>query len=144
MKGKLIWSIFWALLGVFVFAVCVMAIMAFRELVEGFIFMAIAGAAFVVLGGLLIFLTVRQKVAGLLKKFLLTTGASAIGIPVGIVLHNVVYGLFIYFFGADFWSGGDEPFFFIMGLIVCPIGFLVGVVGSIVLAVKEHRQVSST
>jgi hypothetical protein len=34
----------------------------------------------------------------------------------------------------------DEPFFFILATIVCPIGFLVGVVGSIVLFVKERKR----
>ncbi|MBA7485596.1 hypothetical protein ES707_21144 [subsurface metagenome] len=142
MKDRLIWSIFWALVGVFIIAVCAMAIPAFGELVMGLLFIAIAGAVFLVLGGVLIFLTVRQKVGGLIKKFLLLTGASAVGIPVSVFLHNAVYGLFIYFFGEGFWSGGDEPFFFIMGVIVCPLGFLVGVVGNIVLVIRRRGIVS--
>ena len=75
----------------------------------------------------------------MLKKFLLLTGASFIGFFVFIFLHNLVYGLFIHFWGADFWNGGDEPFFFIMAIIVCPLGFLVGAIGSIVLAVKRSK-----
>ena len=94
----------------------------------------------VVAGIALIVLTVKRAEKGLLKKFLLTTGASVIGIPVFIILHNLVYGAFIHFFGEGFWNGGDEPFFFIMALIVCPLGFLVGFIGSIVLAVKKARQ----
>jgi len=137
MKGKLIWSIFWALVGAFVVIACLFTIPAAGELLRGPLFLIVAGAVLFALGGALIFLTVKQKVGGLLKKFQLLTGASAVGIPVGAALHNLVYALFITWFGADFWKGGDEPFFFVMALIVCPIGFLVGAVGSIVLATRK-------
>lgn len=59
-----------------------------------------------------------------------------------IYLHNFVYGLLIYWFGADFWDRiglADEPFFFLLGIIVCPIGFLIGAVGSIVLFIRERK-----
>jgi len=140
MKGKLIRSIFWALVGVFVVVVCLFAIPAARGLLMGSLFLITAGAVLFVLGGVLIFLTVRQKVGGLSKKFLLLTGASAVGIPISVILHNAIYALFILWQGEGFWERiglGDEPFFFIMAIFVCPIGFLVGVVGSIVLATKK-------
>jgi hypothetical protein len=78
-------------------------------------------------------LTIKGKVAGKLKKFLLLTGASAIGFLLFIILHNLIYGLFIFFFGENFWERiglGDEPLFFILATIVCPITFVIGVVGS--------------
>jgi len=78
----------------------------------------------------------------MLRKSLVLTGASAVGFFASAILHNIVYRLFIHLFGSDFWDRigvGDEPFFFIMGLFVCPIGFLVGAVGSIVLFVKQRR-----
>jgi len=78
--------------------------------------------------------------AQLLKKFLLTMGIAAAAFPVSIFLHNVVYGLFIHWFGADFWNGGDEPFFFVIAIFVCPAAFLVGAVGSIVLTIKRFRM----
>ena len=139
MKTKLLRSVFWALVGVFVVMVCIFAIPAARELLMGLLFIAVSGAIFGLLGIALIVFTVKQRMGGLVEKFLLLTGASAVGIPASIFLHNAVYGLFIHWFGADFWNGGDEPFFFVMAVIVCPLGFLVGVVGNIVLAVK-HRQ----
>jgi len=147
-KRKLSWPIFWALIVVFI----VLAISiftppaAFAPTFRGSLFLwffFISGAAFFLLGVALIFLTVKEKVGGMSKKFLILTGASAVGLPVFVLLHNAIYGLFIYWFGADFWdrigSGGDEPFFFIMAIIVCPIGFLVGATGSIVLAIKHKR-----
>ena len=143
MNGKLIWSIFWALVGVFVVIASIFFIPAFIPAFRGSIFLwfiAISGAVFTLLGVALIFLTVKEKVGGTLKKFLILTGASAIGIPVSIFLHNAIYGLFIYWFGAEFWNGGDEPFFFIMAIFVCPTGFLVGAIGSIVFAIKKFRR----
>ena len=142
MNGKLSWAIFWALVGVFIVIVSVFSIPAIRELLMGLLFITVSGAIFLLLGVALIFFTVKEKVGGMLKKFLLLTGASAIGIPLSIFPHNAFYGLFIHWFGADFWDRiglGDEPVFFIIGLIVCPIGFLVGAVGSIVLATKRSR-----
>ncbi len=105
--------------------------------------MFISWAAFFILGLALIVLTVKRKVEGPLKKFLLLTGASAVGFPVFVILHNLVYGLFIYFFGQDFWERvglGDEPFFFIMAVIVCPLGFLVGATGTIALFLKRGKR----
>jgi ABC-type multidrug transport system permease subunit len=82
----------------------------------------------------LLVLTARAKLKKMPKAFLLLTGASAVGLPVFAVLHNLVYALFIYFFGEGFWGGiGDEPVFFILAVIVSPIAFLVGAIGSIVL-----------
>ena len=110
-------------------------------------FLTISGTVFTLLGVALIFLTVKKKVGGMLKKFLILTGASAIGIPVSIFLHNAIYGLFIHWFGAGFWDRiglGDEPVFFIMAILVCPVGFLVGAVGSMVLAIKRRRMAGKT
>lgn len=96
---------------------------------------------FFILGAALIYLTLKEKPEGWLKKFLLLTGCSAVGFPVCVVLHNLVYGLFIVLFGEGFWGpGGDEPVFFIIALVVCPIAFLVGVIGSIVQFIKTRRK----
>jgi hypothetical protein len=59
-----------------------------------------------------------------------------VGVLVFVLLHNLVYGLFTYFFGENFWNGGDEPVFFILASVICPLGFLTGAVGSIVLRIK--------
>ena len=130
MKGKLVWSIFWALVGVFVIVISMIAIP--RPLMPAWSFQAIffsAISVFALLGVALLFLMVKAKVGGILKKFLLLTGASAVGLPVSVLLHNVVSGLF------DI----EEPVFFIMATLVCPIGFLVGAVGSVVLAIKNKQ-----
>ncbi len=130
MKGKLIWSIFWALVAVF-FLVVGMIFVGMP--LSGYVFFAVL-AGFFGLGVTLLVLAARAKLKKMPKAFFLLTGASAVGLPLFAVLHNAVYALFIYFFGEGFWNGiGDEPFFFVMAVLVCPIAFLVGAIGSIVL-----------
>ena len=68
-----------------------------------------------------------------LNKFKLLAVGSAIGIPVFAILHNAVYAVGIMMFGDKFWDAGDEAIIFIVALFVCPIGILVGVVGSRIL-----------
>jgi hypothetical protein len=134
MKGKLVWSVFWALVGVFVIVISMITIP--RPLMPVWSSQAIffsTIAVFVLLGVALLFLTVKTKVGGILKKFLLLTGASTVGLPVSILLHNLVSRLF----------NIEEPVFFIMAVFVCPIGFLVGVGGTIVLAIKSREAKNS-
>ena len=142
MTERPIWAIFWALVGIFTLMQTVLFVPAFGELLMGGLFLAISGFAFFSLGVALLVLAVKGKAGGLPKTFLIVTGAAAIGIPISIILHNAIYGLFIHFFGEGFWDRagmGDEPFFFMMAIFVCPLGFLVGAVGSIVLAVKRPK-----
>jgi hypothetical protein len=130
MRGKLIWSIFWAMVGVFVIAVSMMFILSIVGAeVQFSIF-----ASWPVLAGLgvtLLVLTVKTKVGGMLNKFLLLTGASVVGLPVFGLLHNAVSALF----------NTEEAVFFTIATIVCPIGFLVGVIGTIVLNIKTKPSV---
>jgi len=74
----------------------------------------------------------------LLKTFLLITGISLAAFIISVFLHNAIYGLFIYFFGADFWDRigiGDEPVFFIIALLSV-VAFVVGLIGSLVIFIK--------
>ena len=66
-----------------------------------------------------------------MKKFLLIMGMSAGVFIVSVFLHNAIYGLF----------GVEEPIFFRITVFLCPAAFLVGAVGSIVLAMRRHRIV---
>ena len=123
MRGKLIWSIFWTQVGVFVMVVSAMFIPSVLRLGIGLG----ASVVFAGLGVTLIILTVKRKVGGMLKKFLLLTGGSAVGFIIFVLLHNIVSGLF----------NIEEPVFFIIATIVCPIAFLIGAVGTIVLTTKN-------
>jgi hypothetical protein len=127
MKGKLIWSIFWALVVVVAIVVSGMFIVfnVFNASLEGFIHrvVQIGLVTIVGLGVTLIVLTVKTKVGGILKKFSLLTGASAVGLPYSLFL------LILYLV--------EPETVFLLVAMVCPIGFLVGVVSTIVLAAKN-------
>jgi hypothetical protein len=97
---------------------------------------------FGLLGLVLVVLSARLPGTRIQKIFLILTGGSAASMPIFAVLHNVVYGLLIALFGEGFWerhgSGGDEPVFFVLAILVCPALFLIGTVASIVLLVKAR------
>ncbi len=130
MKGKLIWSIFWLL--VVDFMVCVLGfIPAVARLIgAGF---ALVFALFILLGIALIVLTVRGKVAGLLGKSLILTGAAPVAVVIffvlGEIIGSIIPGARQNRFGN--YNAVDLVLFVIMAV------FLVGVVGSIVLAIKN-------
>jgi quinol-cytochrome oxidoreductase complex cytochrome b subunit len=133
-KGKLSWSIFWALVGIFVVIASAFFIAAFVPAFRGSIFLgfiAIYSVIFFLLGVALIFLTIKEKVRGMPKKFLLLTGASAAGFLVFALIHNILLHPLL---------GYCEPVTFVITNFVCPIGFLVGAVGSIVLGIKQSRM----
>ncbi len=72
-----------------------------------------------------------------LRKFLILLGASFVGFFISVFLHNILYALiFVRMLNKP---DLDEPFFFIIAIFVCPIGFLVGAVGSVVLFIKRRR-----
>jgi len=131
LKGKLIWAIFLA--SVAVFLIVFIAIFVPIRVPLNFLFLVrvlsfiVPCVLLLLLGVALIVLTVKEKVAGMPGVFLLLSGASAAGMVVSIIMHNVM--------GS--WVGVEEPLSFIMAVYVCPIAFLVGGVGSIVLAFKK-------
>jgi len=140
MKGKLGWLIFWALVATFIATTGIFAVASLFPTVRGdsFLwFLIISGTLLFLLGVALIALTVKGKVQGTLKRFLILTGASSAGIFISVLLHNAIYGL-VY---VDVLNRPDldEFFFFIMAIFVCPLAFLVGVVGSIVLTIKSRQ-----
>jgi hypothetical protein len=104
--------------------------------------LAVPAIAFIVLGLVVVALTLKIKETGKGKLFFLLAGASAAAIPICALLHNVVYGLFIWWFGDDFWGrhGTDEPVFFILAVVVLPALFLIGSVGSVVSLVRLPRH----
>ena len=91
-----------------------------------------------VLGIALIVLTKMAEITKISKAFFILTGASAIGMGLGVLLHNMVYAILIKILGENAWTNmGDEPVFFILATIICPIALLVGVIGVIVLLAKR-------
>lgn len=91
---------------------------------------------FALLGILLIILTLKNKnkIEGNLRKFLFLAGASAVAFIIFAILHNLVSALLSVILHKEI----DEPVFFILAVIVCPIVFLIGAIGSITLFIKKR------
>lgn len=75
------------------------------------------------------------RLRGCLQVFVALAGSSLVGFYVFVLLHNMVYAL-AYVWLKDM-PGGDEPVFFILALVVCPIGFLSGVIGTAAVGVER-------
>lgn len=76
-------------------------------------------------------------------KFLILLGASVIGFPLFVILHNLFYALGImtadmivlhYLF--EFLHAAS----FLIAIFVCPAGFLIGAAGSMVLTVMHFKK----
>ena len=128
-------------LQVLIFTVVVFLMFVARS---GTPFLMTLGGTFSILGAILIILALRSKITGWLRKFLLLTGISSAGFFTSVILHNFVYGLFMALFGDNFWESiglPDEPVFFILAIIVCPIAFIIGVAGTIFFFIKERKSI---
>jgi len=132
--------IFWALVGVFLIILGQFFIPAFREFVGVSELFLVPFLVFFLLGMALIFFTRREKIGNLLKSFLLLAGISATGFFVSILLHNIFYALgvlsghiAILKYLADFLS----IIFFFLAILVCPLAFLTGTIGVIILNIKR-------
>ena len=77
------------------------------------------------------------------KSFLILLAASLVGFPLSVVLHNVFYALAEVasdVVGLSQALGLLEVVFFLVALLVCPPGVLIGAVGSVVLALSRYRR----
>ena len=91
----------------------------------------------------LIITTYKEKISGKRKFFLLLSGFSSAGFLLGVVLHNSLYALgtitenlvilnkIISFF---------EVAFFLAATIICPLGFIVGMVGTLIILKKSQPE----
>ncbi|HBG27333.1 MAG: hypothetical protein A2Y10_13595 [Planctomycetes bacterium GWF2_41_51] len=101
-----------------------------------FTWLIIFAVSLIVLGIGEVILGIKSKDGKLKKTFLILAGASAACIPVFAILHNVVYGLF--FHGKE----GDEAVFFILALLVCPVLFVIGSLGSFICGVLNKPRMN--
>ena len=137
---KYIWPVFWAAMGIFILVIAAIAMPSikwFSQLVLVF------WVLLVILGIVLLVLAIRSGFAKKLKVFLALAGAALAAMPVFILLHGLVYGLLIKMFGEGFWGGAansDEPFFFILALVVCPLAYAIGAAGSIYLMARMGQK----
>jgi len=133
---------FYLLVAVFILAVSIIFIPAFRGIVSG-TFMIISSAILLTFSSVLIGLTLVQKVEGKLKKFLILTGASAAGFFVFVLLHNIFYALeqiTNHITILSYLMKAFEVIFFLIAIFACPIGFVIGVIGTIVMFNKKRKR----
>ena len=133
---------FYLVIIVFVITVGMLLIPGFRGYINT-AFVIISGIILVILGSILIGLTLVQKVEGKLKKFLILTGASAAGFFIFALLHNIFYALeqvTSHITILSYLMKAFEVIFFLIAIFACPIGFLIGVIGSIVLFIKKRKN----
>lgn len=130
---------FYALIGSFAVIIATFFIPAFRNLIRPLFLIMIT--TFSLLGIILTSLTLKQKVKGSLKKFLILTGASAAGFMIFTFFHNGFYALaeisseirILNYLMQTF-----EVLFFLAAIFICPIGFLIGSIRSIVLFIRNR------
>ena len=95
------------------------------------------------LGVALLVLAIRWKERGLLRTFLILTGASTTGLALGSVLHNLLDALGMV---TERWRilngaiGVLSAAMFLLAIPVSPLGFLTGVIGAIAVVVREARE----
>jgi hypothetical protein len=129
-KGKVFRSVFWAMIAFFVLTIGVTVANGYVHGTSiGYLILSF-WTIFSGLGILLVILTLRQKVPGALKVFLLLAGSSAGGFAVFVILHNVISGLF----------NVEEGVFFVLATIVCPLGFLAGIIGSVIIDLRNKTR----
>ena len=134
-------TVFGLLLATFVFIACLFIIPVIGEVMQGLQFL-IPFIIFAFLGLTLIFLTIKQKVKGRLRKFLLLTGGSAVSFLAGIVLHNLFYAvgqITIRLPLLHYLSEILHTVFFFIAIPASPLCFLVGALYTIILLFKQNK-----
>jgi len=134
---RIIKIIIFVLTGIFIFIVVVIATDSVR--VVGFPLVVSLVFAYFLLGLALLILTLKRKVKGKLGKFLFLTGGSSMAFLISVLLHNFLYAgavlasniKWLHFLLEILHAG-----FFLIGIIVCPLVFLVGIVGSLLYYIK--------
>jgi len=144
MKDKSLYAlktIFYLLIGFFILILTYFVVPVSDSLRRTFLpFIIGLVITFFLLGIVLIFLTLKKKIKGKLKKFLILTGISATGFFISIILHNFFYALAILtnqIIILKYLMEALHVVFFIISIPVCPILFLVGAIGSIILFIKK-------
>jgi len=79
-----------------------------------------------------------RKLKGRLRIYVMMMGGAIVGFFVSVLLHNAIYA--VVFVKPLERPDYDEPVFFIIAVIVCPIIFAVGVVGALMTWLRQRHQ----
>jgi hypothetical protein len=140
-KKSLLSTTFYALVGVFLVIMCMFFVPPVTEFIQGPIFL-LPFIVFSLLGAALLFLTAKSKTKGKYRKLLILTGVSAVGFFISILLHNLLYALAIvssHIIILKYLFEFLHATFFIIGVIVCPLGFAIGAISTIVILIKKRK-----
>lgn len=140
---KFVTVIFWTLVITFLFILGQFFVPAIRDLFKGSMLFLAPLAVFFLLGVGLIAATVKEKIKGKLKNFLVLTGGSAAGFFVSVLLHNFLYALGVATVSIKVLHYLLEflhTAFFLIAIFVCPLGFLIGAIASAVLFTKKRKK----
>ena len=132
---------FWTLIGFFLFILSEFFIPAIRNLFKGSELFLLPFIISSFLGIALISLTLKKRIKGVLKKFLLLTGVSAVGFFIFVFLHNAFYALGMTIGHITLLNYLAETLHvasFIIAIFICPLGFLIGITGVIVITIKKR------
>lgn len=135
---RLLLALFWALVAAFVALVLTVL---FPDVGDFFrpAFLSLT-ALCLLLGLALLILSARWQEHTLLRTFWILASASTAGFALGSVLHNAFYALAIATAQWPVLSGAMdvlEVAFFVIATLLCPVAFLVGTVGAIVVLVRR-------
>lgn len=133
-----IWPVFWT--GAVVFVLTVLG-MVFKSPLQTI--MPVLWVILILAGLFLLALSIRSAKEKKLKVSLAIAGAALAAIPLFILLHNLTYSLLVqasHYGIMTFEGNSDEPFFFILAVIVCPIVYLASAVASVILLVRSGRS----
>ena len=139
MRKEYLMTVFWSMVAIFLVLLSFPFVLdTFRRKV--FILYAILALVFLMLGIVLIVLAARSRLPRGLKIYMIIMGASAPGVFAGSIMHNMFYAFAVMTEGNMILHVAFEIMHvgaFLGSLIVCPLLFLVGTVGALVMM---HRK----
>ncbi len=128
-RNKVVNEVLYSLIGIFVLLVCFF--LPYDDNLRSTLF-PVAGVlalVFLVLGIVLVVLAIKKKVKG--KVYLVMAGSAASLFLVSVILHNLFYALTVLTEDViilPYLFEGLHVVFFLIGIPICPILFIVGVV----------------
>jgi len=141
MNGFLLNVLFWLLIGIGGIIVALITVSALSIYTYFLFFPSLI--IFFFLGIILLIFSLKEKNKRKERKFLILTSASAMGFAVFAILHNVFYGLKIVLSSFPILRslmGILEVTFFLIAIFVCPLGFLIGIGGSIYQLARQKKK----
>ncbi len=134
--------IFEALILIFLFVVGQVFIVPIRNLVKGSELFLVPFIMFFLLGIALIYFALKKEKNLSLRRRLLITGISAASFLVGIIFHNLFYGLAVItrsFFFLNYFFEIMHVIFFLFAVLVSPIAFIIGAVGTAYMILSNKK-----